>query len=202
VPASRRLLHVPIIHTQTDLGALAEGFKRALVSRLGEHWWQLNVDLVEQVWTAIEQTVAGLNLRYELVRIYQDGLPVCGHELRIVTELARAGSRNHRLLQRMHQRGATIMGTESAELLVEEYQLAQQLLANSQPQGQPRAAEQTLARSLLKRRDDFIAARINATLKPRETAIVFLGLLHTLRGKLAPDIQAAGLFADQAAKPL
>ncbi len=198
---NRRLLHVPIVHTQADMGALGEAFKRAVINQLGERKWQLKADLVEQVWTAIEQALAGLNLRYELVRIYQDGLPVCGHELRIVNELARAGSRNHRLLLRMRQRGATIMGTESAELLVEEYQLAKQLLANSKAP-QPRSgAEQNLARALLKGRDEFIAARINATLKPRETGIVFLGLLHSLRGKLAPDIELTSLFPDQASAP-
>jgi len=198
VPATRRLLHVPIIHNQADMGALGEAFKRALVSRLGDQWWRLNVDLVDQVWTAIEQALSTLNLRYELVRIYQDGLAVCGHELRIVTELARAGSRNHRLLLRLHQRGATIMGTESAELLVEEYQLARQLLADSPPAEDKDAAEQALARSLLKRRDEFIAARINATLKPRETGIVFLGLLHSLQDKLAEDIKVTPLFSDWA----
>jgi hypothetical protein len=197
VPASRRLLHVPIIHTQADMGALGEVFKRALVSRLGEQWWQLNVDLVDQRWTAIDQLLACLNLRYELVRIYQDGLAICGHELRIVRELARAGSRNHHLLLRLHQRGATIMGTESAQLLVEEYELARQLMANAQSQTQLDAAQQSLARALLKRRDEFIAARINATLKPRETGIVFLGLLHSLSGQLAPDIEVTGLLTDQ-----
>ena len=160
------------------------------------------VDLVDQVWTAIEQALACLNLRYELVRIYQDGLAVCGHELRIVNELARAGSRNHRLLLRLHQRGATIMGTESADLLVEEYQLARQLLANSPPAEQQDEARQSLARSLLQRRDKFIAARINTTLKPRETAIVFLGLLHSLQNKLAPDMEISSLFTDRAGTPL
>lgn len=183
------------------MGALGAAFKRALVSQLGEQWWELNVDLVEQVWTAIEQELAGLNLRYELMRVYQDGLPVCGHELRIVKELARAGSRNHRLLLRMHQRGAAIMGTESAELLVEEYQLAKQVLANSQSPQARGKAEQAVARALLKRRDEFIAARINATLKPRETGIVFLGLLHSLRGKMAADIEMNSLFADRANEP-
>jgi hypothetical protein len=202
VPAIRRLLHVPIIHNQADMGELGDAFKRALTSRIGAHGWQVNVDLVEQVWTAIEQGLSSLNLRYELVRIYQDGLAVCGHELRIVTELARAGSRNHRLLLRLHQRGATIMGTESAQLLVEEYQLARQLLADSRPANHRDAAEQSLARALLQRRDEFIAARINASLKSRETAIVFLGLLHSLRGKLAPDIEVSELFSDRVPQPL
>jgi hypothetical protein len=196
VPANRRLLYVPIIHTQADMGALGEAFKRALVQRLGEQWWELNVNRVEQVWTAIEQSLASLNLRYELVRIYQDGLPVCGHELRIVTELARAGSRNHRLLLKLSQRGATVMGTESADLLVEEYRLARQLVASPEPSKARDAVQQSLASSLLQRRDEFIAARINATLKPRETALVFLGMLHSLRGKTAPDIEATSLFSE------
>ena len=190
------MLHVPIIHTQADMGGLGDAFKRALVGKLGEQWWELNLNLVDQIWTAIETALASLNLRYELVRIYQDGLPVCGHELRIVTELARAESRNHQLLLRLHQRGATIMGTESAQLLVEEYQLAQQLLADSQSSARPGTGEPTLARALLNRRDEFIAARINATLKTRETGIVFLGLLHSLAGKLAPDIQVTSLLTE------
>jgi hypothetical protein len=203
VAASRRLLHVPIIHTQADMGALGDAFKRVLIGKLGVQWWQLNVNAVDQVWTAIETTLGGLNLRYELVRIYQDGLAVCGDELRIVNELARAGSRNHKLLLRLRARGATIMGTESAELLVEEYQLARQLVAGAPQAADPQDnAEQTLARSLLKRRDEFIAARINTTLKPRETALVFLGLLHSLSPKLAPDIEVRSLFDDRRGQPL
>lgn len=191
----RRLLYVPIIHNQADMGGLGDAFKHALVAKLGEQWWELNLNLVDQVWTTIEAALAGRNLRYELVRIYQDGLPVCGYEQRIVSELARTGSRNHQLLLRLHQRGATIMGTESPELLVAEYQFAKQLVANAAEAGTP--AEQSLARSLLKRRDEFIAARINATLKIRETGIVFLGLLHSLAGKLADDIELISLFADR-----
>jgi hypothetical protein len=193
VPASRRLLHIPIIHTEADMGALAGAFKRALVSKFGERGWELNLNAVDRIWTAIEQNLASLNLRYELVRIYQDGLPVCGHELRIVSELARAGSRNHQLLLRLQRRGARIMGTESAELLVEEYQLAQRLLANPPESGQ---RDRELAHSLLKRRDEFIAARISHTLKPRETGILFMGLLHSVQGKLAPDIEVSELFSD------
>jgi hypothetical protein len=195
----RRLLHVPIIHNQADMGGLGDAFKRAQVAKLGEQGWELNRNLVDQVWTTIETALAGRNLRYELVRIYQDGLPVCGHELRIVSQLAQAGSRNHQLLLGLHQRGATIMGTESPELLVEEYQFAKELVANATEAGTQAgtSAEQSLARSLLKRRDEFIAARIDATLKTRETGIVFLGLLHSLAGKLADDIELISLFVDR-----
>ena len=192
--ASRRLVHVPIIHNQADMGTLGDAFKHALVDKLGEQWWRRNANLVDSVWTAIEKTLGGLNLRYELVRVYQDGLPVCGHELRIIAELARAGSRNHQLLQRMRLRGATILGTESAELLVEEYQLARQLIGNTSKREGPSTVEQTLARSLLERRDRYIAARIDATLKPWQTGVIFLGVLHSIADKLAPDIEVMELF--------
>jgi hypothetical protein len=177
------------------MGTLGDAFKHALVDQLGEQWWQHKLNLVDSFWTGIEKTLGGLNLRYEVVRVYQDGLPVCGHELRIVSELARAGSRNHQLLQRMRLRGATIIGTESAELLVEEYQLARQLIGAASNREGASPDQQTLARSLLERRDRYIGARIDATLKPWQTGIIFLGGLHSLSDKLAPDIAVLELFS-------
>jgi hypothetical protein len=179
------------------MGTLGDAFKRALVDQLGEQWWEHNLSVVDAVWTAIEKALAGLNLRYELVRVYQDGLPVSGHELRIVNELARAGSRNHQLLLRMRLRGPTIMGTEAGELLVQEYQLARRLITAAPSAREPGASagEPALARALLERRDRYIASRINSTLKARETGIIFLGLLHSLNGKLAADIEVVNLFS-------
>jgi hypothetical protein len=43
--------------------------------------------------------------------------------------------------------------------------------------------------SLLKRRDQFIADRINDTLCPGETGILFLGMLHSLRHLLDEQIK-------------
>ena len=94
----------------------------------------------------------------------------------------------------MRLRGATILGTESAELLVEEYQLTRQLIAAAPNRPGPSAVEQTLARALLERRDRYIAARIKATLKPWQTGVIFLGVLHSLVDKLAPDIEVTELF--------
>ena len=122
------------------------------------------------------------------VRVYQDGLPVCGHEQEIVKELAESGSRNHRLLLSLQSRGAVLMGTESPELLVEEYQLAKAALAAG------RASPAKMRRdrphdTLLARRDSFIANRINSTLGAGETGILFMGMLHEVTRSLEPDIQ-------------
>ncbi|MFH1293180.1 MAG: hypothetical protein ABIJ44_03520, partial [Pseudomonadota bacterium] len=43
--------------------------------------------------------------------------------------------------------------------------------------------------SLLKRRDQYIAARINGTLLVGETGILFLGMLHSLGNWLDKDIR-------------
>jgi len=91
----RTLVYFPIVHTQADMGALGESIQRLKVKRLGWRGWARNVTLVDKLWARIEQAVERLALPYERVRVYQDGLPVCGREVEIVTELAKARSRNH-----------------------------------------------------------------------------------------------------------
>lgn len=190
---TRSLIHIPIIHTQADMGGLRESVDRAKIKRLGRQQWERNVNLIDQMWTEIEKTIAGLDLdlNYQRVRLYQDGLPVCGRELDIVTELAQLGSRNHQLLLRLKGKGATIMGTESSELLVEEYQLAKQVLAAAaRPKvARIQARQKAMSDSLLNQRDQFIAARINSTLQSHETGMLFLGMFHSLEKWLDNNIE-------------
>ena len=83
------------------------------------------------------------------------------------------------------------MGTESPELLLEEYQLVQQVLS-AQGLGEVervQARQESLSQSLLERRDRYIAERMNGTLGEEETGILFLGMLHSLEKHLAKDIQ-------------
>src|SRR5208283_5347373 len=125
----RCLLHIPIIHSQAEMGSLSPTIQSIMVQELGAKGWERNVCLIDGIWTQIEQTIDSWSLPYGKVRLYQDGLPVCGRELEIVAELAKAGSRNHQLLLRLKGRGAILMGTESAGLLVQEYNLIKQTLA-------------------------------------------------------------------------
>ena len=189
-PITRSLLYFPIIHAPADLGALREPVQRISVGKLGRETWQRNVELVEQLWSAIQDTVASAGLDYHKLRIYQDGLPDCGRELQIVADLARAGSRNHQLLLQLIEQGATLMGTEAPDLLLEEYQLMIQIFASGDPEDAARkeAEQKELRKSLLERRDYYIAQRINRTLGKQETGILFLGLLHAVTGFLDADI--------------
>lgn len=188
--SARRLIHIPIIHSQAEMGSLSPTIRAMTVRRLGAQGWKRNVNLIEGIWRQIEQAIEGWSLPYAKVRLYQDGLPVCGRELEITSELAKAGSRNHQLLLRLKERGATLMGTESGDLLVQDYKLIKQTLAASDPGRAARleARQQERSQSLLKRRDQAIAERINDTLCGGEIGLLFLGMLHSLEGRLAADI--------------
>jgi hypothetical protein len=184
------LIYLPIVHTQADMGALKESVARATLEKVGRAGLARKTAAIDKIWTEIEAAIEALALSFERVRLYQDGLPVCGREVEIVTELAQAGSRNHQLLLRLMAQGAVLMGTESGDLLVQEYQLARQSLTTRPPRAAGVAASRrVLGDTLLQRRDQFIARRINDTLKCGETGILFLGMLHSLERYLNQDVK-------------
>ena len=187
----RILICIPIVHTQADMGTLNEPIQRLKVKKLGKRVWERNLELVKTFWTQIEQAMDSLALPYDRARLYQDGLPVCGHEWEIVTDLARAGSQNYQLLLRLKEKGAILMGTESSELLVEEYQLAKQFFTEEMSPVSARQAAlgKNLQDSLLQRRDQFIGRRISQTLLAGETGLLFVGMLHSVEPWLDQDIQ-------------
>ncbi len=188
--SSRTLIYLPIVHTLADMGALKESVARATLEKVGRAGLARKTAAIDKIWTEIEAAIEALALSFGRVRLYQDGLPVCGREVEIVTELAQAGSRNHQLLLRLMARGAVLMGTESGDLLVQEYQLARQSLTTRPPRAAGVAASRRfLSDTLLQRRDQFMAQRIKDTLKCGETGILFLGMLHSLERYLNQDVK-------------
>jgi hypothetical protein len=178
------------------MGALAHSVRRATIQKLGRQAWKRNVDVIGRMWEKIRRTVEGWQLPWENVRLYQDGLPRCGREAEIVAELAGARSPNHQLVASLMQKGATLMGTESPKLLLEEYRLVQQILAAKDPEEAARIEARLAARGrpLLARRDRYIARRLNESLRAGETGLVFLGMLHSLDSRLAKDIRVSYPF--------
>jgi hypothetical protein len=183
----RKLAYIPIIHSVADMGTLGASIRRMKLSALGRQGLTRNAAVVEKMWEEIESVVANLPVTPGTVRVYQDGLPVCGHEQEIVSELAGAGSRNHRLLLKLQARGATLMGTESPELLVEEYQLATAAFASGATV-RMEIRQKQLRDTLLERRDRYIADRIKGTLDAGESGILFMGMLHDVTRYLDSDI--------------
>jgi len=191
--AGRTLLYVPIIHTYADLGGMGERVRQAVSRDQGMRGWQQRTRAVDQLWTRIERVVMRPELSFDRVRVYQDGLPLCGREEEIVRDLAQSGSRNHLLLLQLMERGAVIMGTESAPLLMKEYELANQGAEKAKNTGRRTRNEEkgSVQTDLLRQRDTFIADRINKTLQCGETGILFLGMLHDLSDRLDKDIRVS-----------
>jgi hypothetical protein len=186
---SRTLIYFPIVHTQADMGALKDSVSRVTLEKIGRSGLNRKTAIINKIWIDIERSIDAMALTYDLVRLYQDGLPVCGREAEIVTDLAKSGSRNHKLLLRLMDQGAVIMGTESGDLLLQEYRLAKQSLTVRPARAAGvRAQRQSVSDSLLVQRDKFIAQRINDTLKTGETGILFIGMLHSPARYLDQDI--------------
>lgn len=189
----RTLILIPIIHTVHDMGSLSAQIKQAYVERYGLSKWDEHLKSIDAIWNEIRHLIELLNLPYQHVRLYQDGLPECGREAEIVTEVARQGSKNHLLLLDLIQKGATVMGTEDPTLLLQEYRIHQEALQPSLSESTKLAMEQQSAH-LLAERDRHIAARISQTLLPGEIGLLFLGLSHSAHVALDLDIIFRSLF--------
>jgi hypothetical protein len=193
VVTMRRLIHIPIIHTAADLGSLSK-FVQAHYARVcGPTSWHEREDVVRALWTDIQANLDALHLEAEKTRIYQDGLPICGFEEKIVRELAKAGSSNHQLILRFMEQGAVLMGTEDSQLLMEEYELQKQYLTQEAGKTLNPEEQRKHMDRVLKARDSFIAERIAATLQADEVGLLFLGALHRLDSLCSTDIRVETL---------
>ncbi len=193
-PTARELIWVPILHAEADHGSLGGAVQREFVRRHGAAAWARHTAAVAELWRNIRAAIDDLRLAPRTLRLYQDGLPDGGHELEVVRALAAAGSPNHRILAELVGRGARLTGTESIDLLREEYDLARQALQALDRSAPPAAAGAPgFGRGLLERRDRYIADRVAATLQSGETGLLFLGLLHSLEGLLPADIRVTRL---------
>ena len=134
-----------------------------------------------------------LRLDYRKARLYQDGLPACGLEEKIVRDLAMQGVPNHRILLKLMERGAAIEGTEDPDLLRAEYELIMTTAVGATDAGRSEGACAAQLRDLLDQRDRFIARRIDATLTQQDIGILFLGALHRAAQKLPGSIQVVSL---------
>lgn len=161
---------------------------------VGEDAWRDRQLLIEQAWRAIGNWAADLASRAGGIRVYQDGLPVCGSEIRIVRELAEKGSPNHRILGSLVDAGATLVGTEDPTLLLEEYERV--MAAAKQQQESGVEPDPAAGRALLDRRDAFIASRIDETLPPGGEGVLFIGMLHDVAGKLSADVKTKYPFGE------
>lgn len=189
----RRLIYIPIVHSEVDFGSLTHNLRKRYIDRFGLSGWRDRIKGVDAVWEEIRRKVLALEIDFHRVKVYQDGLPICGRELEIVRDLARQGSKNHLLLMELAESGATIMGTEDAQLVVEEYLRLRDGLERD-GEGENRVSP---GEDLLGRRDLHIAKRIRETLGEEEIGILFIGLLHRVDEALGQDIEITYLLREE-----
>lgn len=191
---SRRLIHIPIVHGQAELGSLSADVRDLYIAQKGHDAWDESRRAIADFWQDLERKIRALDPDCGTLRLYQDGLPLCGREAEIVGDLAETGGVNYRILLFLMARGATLEGTESPELLLKEYRL---LKAGAVRRGdrirRTPSADAAVAAALLRERDRFIARRIATTLQPGETGMLFIGALHRVADWLPPTIEVETL---------
>jgi hypothetical protein len=185
----RKLLYVPIIHMESDLGSIAPMVDNTSASLCGEERWTKHKETVAEFWERVKEFFDRLDSTE--LKIYQDGLPEDG-ELgrRIIREAAKRGSKNHQIILDLIKKGAEIRKTEDVSLLKEEYERIIKLAqAKSRAQRILAYAGYELHKGrLIAERDRFIARTINETLSEGETGILFIGTYHDVLPHLATDI--------------
>jgi hypothetical protein len=192
----RVLIYVPIVHSEADMGSLLADVRRGFSEIYGEDAWKRRAAAVDAMWKGLNDRLGAMPLVWSQVRLYQDGLPVCGREIDIVRDVATTGSQNHSLLLRLIERGAILMGTEDPKLMIREYQRTKALVTATM-ENVPNGTLDELRREgdiILAERDTYIAQRIAETLQEGETGIAFLGMLHRVDEIIADQVQVRQLI--------
>ncbi len=196
----RRLIYIPIIHGEIDMGSLADRLKEEYISKFGADKWREHLNVADELWNEIRMRLERLNLDYKKVKLFQDGLPKSGKEMDIVRELGEKGSANYKLLLNLIEKGAQLIGTEDPQLLIREYNHVKDIL-KPVPEGSNRgetAVEdgserlekyREIGALLLSERDSYIAGRINESLEEGETGVLFIGIAHKVDKRLPEDIK-------------
>ncbi len=187
----RKLLYIPIIHGEADLGGAAEAITSTSTLAAGKDRWTRHLQTVDQFWKNIAEYLRTHDRKR--MKLYHDGMPSDGDMGRlIVLQAAKRGSRDYQLVQELVDGGAELRKTEDiALLLAEDINIRNALQKEG---GQPNIRNQEQYRrtrdDLTEKRDRFIASAINSTLREPELGVLFIGAGHNVVPLLATDISA------------
>lgn len=186
----RRLLYVPIIHDEADMGSAGATLAHQSAAMAGKKRWETHTVIVRGFWESIASYLSSFDV--SRLKVYQDGMAVDGETgRRIVEEAAKRGSINYQLIRDLLEKGAELRKTEDPVLLLQEHEgirtaVQQNSATQDQQTGELRRLQQN---RLTEQRDEFIAATINATLREGELGVLFLGAYHNVVARLARDIR-------------
>ncbi len=188
----RTLIYIPVIHSGSDMGTIAGDISRKGIAELGDAKWQSHINTVEKYWDVIANYCEQLDFEKNGLKIYQDGMVADGEiASKIIEDNLKMGSRNYKIISGLLNRGAEIVKTEDFGLVKKELEIFKSI---SETDSLLKKLIKLLIikikrRSLMKKRDAFIAASITKTLLPGETGLLFLGAYHHILNKLPADIE-------------
>jgi len=190
----KKLLYIPIVHNQTDLGSLGNTLSLEGGRMYGTTVWQDHLQQVDRSWNKIESEIFKRIKKTspEKIKIYQDGLPVVDEiGIQIVKDAAKKGSINYYIIDKLLTQGAKLEIAENKEFLLKEYYLLSDISKAETPEKQLESylAYQKISQELLNNRDNYIANQINVTLNDGEMGIAFFGTAHSILDKLNKDIK-------------
>ncbi|MFH1935604.1 MAG: hypothetical protein ABIN18_29045 [Pseudomonadota bacterium] len=185
----RKLIYVPVIHVESDMGSIGSAIDKRSAEVCGRERWEKHKQVVIKFWDEIEEYFKKLDARNLI--IYQDGLMADGElGLKIIREGTRQGSRNHKIVLDLIERGGVIRKTEDIELLKEEYARILKLAQSKSLWERTTAyiGHRFHKDRLMDKRDSFIAKTINGTLKEEETGLLFMGAFHDVLSHLSEAV--------------
>lgn len=192
----RKLVYIRIVHTAADMGSLSKKLQEEIISRIGKDKWEENQKRILKFWDELEKELLELKLDLEHTKVYQDGLPAEGEiGMKIVHTAAKLGSQNYRLIEKLVEKGAQIIATESPELLIEERNLLMDMYNSPNLEEREKAKQRYEVRKegLLLERDKYIASRINSTLRSGDNGILLIGAEHNAIPWIDKDIEVIDL---------
>ncbi len=190
----RTLLIAPVLHISVEMDTIQRLATKKGNSSLGTKLSEQHRQTISGYWENLSNCLKEIPI--EGLKIYQDGMPTDGDAAKQITEEAvKNGSENYRIVAELLGRGAEIMLTEDFQLVKREKEL---LLGFS---GSSNAIKKLgvylkywfRKKSLMKKRDEFIANRINKTLDGDEKGILFIGVTHNLISRLPQDLNVIPL---------
>jgi hypothetical protein len=162
----RKLYLVPIIHMSADMGSLASALDERATAELGRELWQRHKQVVSGFWDSIARFFDSLDISGS--KVYQDGLITDGLDgLIIIREGIAQGSKNYEIIAKLMERGAVLVRTEDLALVRQEHTYITKIArSKSLKEKEVAGLRYKLVKGkLLMQRDDFIAQRVNETLR-------------------------------------
>jgi hypothetical protein len=190
---SKKLLLIPIIHSEKEMGSLRSDISEIIDEKFGKEKRDEHRKEVARFWENLGAliTVILSCVHVRSIKIFQDGIPIGGDiGVKLVRMGANDGIPNHQIVLSILEQGGTLEKTENPVLLKEEYEIIKSIISAETGQERELLSEKHKRRlyDLTIERDQFIAQRISESLKDGEIGILFIGATHNVVPYLPSDI--------------